>query len=154
MQAKRLHHKGATVMTNGQLPGDLQRLERRLAQRPREEPPAALHGRVIASVEAALRRQPSGGGWRMLAAAAAAVLIWLNLSLSATNATDGPLRPRGTREPVERIARQIEQLLPDLPREEARRHAVLYQSGCELVPCPQVSARPLSDPTLAGPPGW
>jgi hypothetical protein len=141
-------------MTNGQLPGDLQRLERRLARRPREEPPAALHGRVMAGVEAALRRQRSGGGWQMLAAAAAAVLIWLNLSLSATNATDGSLRPRGTREPVEQIARQIERLLPDLPHEEARRHAVLYQSGCDLVPCPRVAARLVSDPTLAGPPGW
>ena len=127
-------------MTNGQLPGDLQRLERRLARRPREGPPAALHGRVMAGVEAALRRQPSGG-WQMLAAAAAAVVLWLNLSLSATNATDGPLRARGTREPVERIARQIEQLLPDLPREEARRYAVLYQSGSELIPCPELGPR-------------
>jgi hypothetical protein len=128
------------AMTNWQLPGDLQRLEHRLAGRPREEPLAALRGRVTAGVEAALRRQRSGGWW-MLAAAAAAVLIWLNLSLSATNATDGTLRPRGTREPVEQIARQIEQLLPDLPREEARRHAVLYRSGSELIPCPELGPR-------------
>ena len=126
-------------MANWQLPEDLERLEHQLAQRTREEPSAALRGRVLAGVQAALRRQRSGG-WRMLAAAAAGVLIWLNLALSATNATGGTLRSHGTRESVDRTARQIERLLPDLPREEARRHAIRYRSGSELVPCLEVSA--------------
>ena len=66
-------------MTNWQLPGDLERLEHRLVHRSREEPSAAVRGRTMAGVQAALRRQRSGG-WRMLAAAAAGVLVWLNLS--------------------------------------------------------------------------
>ena len=135
-------------MANGQLPGDLERLERLLVQRLREEPLAALHDRVMAGVQAALRRQRSGGGWWMIAAVAAAVLLWLNLSLSATNATDGPPRRYAAREPVDRMTRQIEQLLPDLSHEEARRQAVLYQSGSGLVPCPELPARPMSDPIL------
>ena len=133
-------------MANGQLPGDLERLERLLVQRLREEPLAALHDRVMAGVQETLRRQQSGGGWWTLAAVAAAVLLWLNLSLSATNGTDGPPWRHAAREPVDRMAQQIEQLLPDLPPEEARRLAFLYQSGSGLVPCPELPARPLSDP--------
>ena len=140
-------------MANWQLPEDLERLEHRLVQRACEEPSGALRGRVMASVRTALRRQRSGG-WRLLAAAAAGVLLWLNLALSATNATDGTLRPHDTRESVERTTRQIERLLPDLPYEEVRRHAIRYRAGSELVLCPEVSARPMSDPSLAGWPGW
>ena len=140
-------------MANWQLPEDLERLEHRLMQRPREEPSVALRDRVMVSVPTALRRQRSGGTWRMFAAVAAGVLIWLNLSFSAANATGGTLRPRSTRESVDRMARQIEQLLPELSHEEARRHAIGYRSGSELVPCPEVSARPMGDSILTGSPG-
>lgn len=139
-------------MANWQPPEDLERLERRLMERPREGPSAALRGRVMARVQATLRRQRSGG-WRLFAAAAAGILIWSNLSLSATNATVGTQGPRGTRESVDQTAWQIERLLPDLPYEEARRHAIRYQSASELVPCPRVSARPISDPVLTISPG-
>ena len=138
------------VMANWQLPEDLERLEHRLMQRPREEPSVALRDRVMVSVPTALRRQRSGGTWRMFATVAAGVLIWLNLSFSAANSTNGTLRPHGRRESGDRMARQIERLLPDLPYEEARRHAIRYRSGSELVPCPEVSARPMSDSVLTG----
>jgi hypothetical protein len=141
------------IMANWRLSEDLERLERRLVQRACEEPSIAVRGRVLASVRAALRRQRSGG-WRLLAAGAAGVLLGLNLALSATTATDGIVWPHGTPESVERTARQIERLLPDLPYEEAVQHAIRYQSGSALVPCPEVSARPLNDPSLAESPGW
>jgi len=137
-------------MANWQLPEDLERIEIRLLQRPREEPSVALRDRVMANVPTELRRQRPGGTWRMLAAVAAGVLLWLNLSLSAATATGGIPGPRGTRRSVDRMAQQIEQLLPELSPKEARRHAIWYRSGSEVVPCPKVSARPMSVSNLAG----
>jgi hypothetical protein len=136
-------------MSDCQLPEELQRLERVLKERPHEGPSAPLRGRVMAGVQ--VRRQQSASGWWMAAGVAAAVLIWLNVSLSATNATEGPLPPRATHDPLEQVARQIQHLVPDLPHEEALRQAALYRSGSALVLCPDVPEKRLRDPT---PTGW
>ena len=127
-------------MTDQRLTPDLERLEQQLASRPREEPPPRLRGRIMGCVEIELRRTRSFFDGRMLVAAAAA-LVWLNLSLSATNATQAPLGSSDPPELAEPLARQIEQLLPELPRVDARRLAVLYRAGSGLVPCPDWSSR-------------
>jgi hypothetical protein len=129
-------------MTDERLSPELERLERELSARPREEPPPWLRGRIMDCVETELRRRRSFFDRRVLVAAAAA-LVWLNLSLSATNTTQAPLGPPGPQEPAEPVARQIGQLLPELPRAEARRLAVLYRAGSGLVPCPDWSCRPI-----------
>ena len=126
-------------MTDHGLSPELERLERELTARPREEPPPWLRGRIMECVEIELCRRRSFFDRRVLVAAAAA-LVWLNLSLSATNSTQGPPGPRELAEP---LARQIEQLLPELPRTDARRLAVLYRAGSGLVPCPDLSCRPI-----------
>jgi hypothetical protein len=74
----------------------------------------------------------------------AAALVWLNLSLSATNTTPGLPPSPGSREIAEPLARQIEQLLPELPPADARRLAVLYRAASGLVPCPDWCFRPTS----------
>ena len=82
---------------------------------PREEPPPWLRGRIMDRVEIELCRRKSFFDRRLLVAVAAA-LVWLNLSLSATNTTSAPLGPPDSRWLGEPLARQIEQLLPELPR--------------------------------------
>jgi hypothetical protein len=96
----------------------------------------------MACVQVELCRRKSFFDRRMLVAVAAA-LVWLNLSLSATNATQAPPGPPGPRGLAEPLAQQIEQLLPELPRVDARRLAVLYRAGSGLVPCPDLSSRPI-----------
>ena len=119
-------------MENHDLPPDLQELERDLAGRPRPVPPAALRQRVIGGVRAELRRNGSRNGWTFAAGLAAAVVVWVNLSLSATLATGFGSKRGGTGPPVEKVAEQIQQLLPELSDEEARRQAVLLQAGSDL----------------------
>ena len=127
-------------MTDPRLSPELQRLERELTARPREEPPPWLRGRIMDCVAIELRRRRSFFDRRVLVAAAAA-LVWLNLSLSATNTTQGPT---GSREFAEPLVRQLGQLLPELPRADARRLALLYRAGSELVPCPAWPNRPIA----------
>ena len=83
-------------MNESELPDELGRLERELAERPCPEPSADLRSRVLRLVEAELdgaglrRAEPARprAGWLSFAVAtAAAVLIWINLSMSAANAT-------------------------------------------------------------------
>ncbi|MGA2619110.1 MAG: hypothetical protein ABSF26_15990 [Thermoguttaceae bacterium] len=121
------------------LPPELERLARDLAGRPRVEPPPGLKPRVMHGLRADLKRQPPGVGWAFPLAAAAAALVWLNLSLAATRATDYGLRPAQSGPPVAADSRQIEQLLIELSPEEARRQAILLRAGATLVPCPNLA---------------
>ncbi len=130
-------------MTDQRLSPELEGLERDLATRPHEQPPPWLRGRILHCVEIELCRRRSFLDRPVLVAAAAA-LVWLNLSLSAANTTQGPLGPPGPRELAEPLARQIEQLLPEFPRADARRLALLYRAGSGLVPCPDWSSRPIA----------
>ena len=74
------------------LPSELQRLERSLAAGGGVGPPEGLRRRVMADVRSELRRERVRGGWAFAAAVAATVALWMNLSLSATQATDYGLR--------------------------------------------------------------
>ena len=60
-------------------------------------------------------------------------MLWLNLSLAASRATDCGLRLYGPGESIETACRQIEQLVPELSPQESRRQAIL------LAPAPHWS---------------
>ena len=147
-------------MERPELPPELERLQRELADRPRPEPSAELRDRVMRQVRAELapaesgraelaragrleaesaRRQKQKNGWLAFAAGmAATVLLWMNLSLSAAHATSSNLQmPAGPRS-VDATARQIRELLPEMSPQDARRHAVILQSGSDLVRCASV----------------
>jgi hypothetical protein len=98
-----------------------------------------LRHRVLDDVRSRLRHEQSQSRWQFAAAVAAAAMLWMNLSLSATQATDFGLRPSRPSESIETIARQIEQLAPDLSPREARRQAILLQAGSNLVCYPDLS---------------
>ena len=138
-----------------QLPPELDRLERDLAERLCPGPSTELRDRVIRTVEgelghaglppAGLRRAglPStrASGWLAFAVStAAAVLIWVNLSLSAAQATSYDLRIPAEPHSLDATARQIRELVPEMSKQEARRHAVLLHGGADLVDCPSVAA--------------
>lgn len=129
-------------MEHRQLPPELQQLERDLTARPLPEPPADLRRRVIGQVRAGVRQERSAARWAFAAALAAAVLVWVNLSLSATQATDYGMRLGGQGPPIGMAARQIQRLLPGISRREALRQATLLQAGSNLVACPDFPARP------------
>jgi hypothetical protein len=123
------------------LPRDLHRLERDLAARPRSDPPVELRRRVMADVRAELRGRGLRNGWPFAAAVAAAALLWINLSLSATLATDYSKRPYSSAPPVKEVAQQIQKLLPELSEREALRQAILLKAGSDLGRYPSVPVR-------------
>jgi hypothetical protein len=122
-------------MTDPRLSPELEQIQRELAAQPRDDPPLLLRARTMDGVRVELRRERSVFDRYLLAAAA---LVWVNLALSATNATQQPSDLPKLRELDEPLVRQIEQLLPELSDKDARRLAVLYREGSGLVPCPDV----------------
>ncbi len=130
-------------MKDTDLPSELGRLERELAERPRPAVPPALRRRVLAAVPVELRRQQRRARWAFAAQVAAAALLWLNLSLSATTATQGAPRRRGDPRAVRATAREIRRLLPGLSPREALACATALRAGTDLRGCPPPPARPL-----------
>jgi hypothetical protein len=124
-----------------QLPPDLRQLQRDLARRPLPDPPAALRRRVLARALAELRARPSSARWAFAAKTAAAVLLWINLSISATATTNGaPPRPPGATTAA--VAEQIRRALPDLPPRDALACARLLRAGANLPPFCALPHRP------------
>jgi hypothetical protein len=101
-----------------------------------------MRQRVIESARVELQRGGARNGWTFAAAVAAAVVVWINLSMSATLATDCGYRPDTPRRPLDEVAGQIQQLLPELPEGEAMRQAALLQAGSHLPEYPTLSAGP------------
>ena len=128
------------MMENFPLPPELQWLEQHLAARQCPQPLPAARERFLCSVRAELRRSQASSRWAFVVAMAATVLVWLNLSLCATQATDCGLALDSPHQPVENGAEQIQQLLPDLNPREAMRQAVLLRAGTGVIPCPRLSA--------------
>lgn len=137
-------------MDDPQLPPELKRLERALAQRPCPSPSSDFRARLLGKVQVDLEQvEPPGvgsaprrpnGWWAFAAATAATVLFWFNLSLSAAGTTAYGL-PSGPKEaPIELAARQIRELLPELSEREATSHAVRLHAGSRLVQLPSLSA--------------
>lgn len=127
------------MMNDWQLDDDLQSLENELARRPPRRPSTELRQRVLAEAQAQLGVKRSAKrrqfDWQFAAAAAVVMLVWMNLSMSGTQATDFGFRRGAALEPVESvetIAQRIEQLAPDMPPREVRRQALLMQAGVNM----------------------
>jgi hypothetical protein len=114
-------------MEDDPLPIELEEIEARLAALPRSGPGAALRLRVLGDFD----RQLGHGAWLWYAAAAAAmVVLWLNLSWSASRATSFEITRR--HDAIDRQARQIREVMPELSEPEAYRHAIVLNSGRRL----------------------
>src|SRR5262245_26210530 len=121
-------------MSDAELPPDLADLERRLAKRPRIEPPPDLGARVLAARRAALGRRRPVGAWRAWAGVAAALLFGINLAMSLASDADWHLLPAAEPAQVAATARRLRELAPDLPESELRRQALLLRASAGLSP--------------------
>jgi hypothetical protein len=126
------------MMDDWQLPPELQQLERDLANRSRHRASDDLRPRILGDLRSRLRAERSRARWQFALAVAVVVLVWLNLSMSATQATDFGLRLNGPSQPLESIAEQVQRLVPEFSPEEARRQAILLQTGSRLVCYPNL----------------
>jgi hypothetical protein len=75
-------------MDNEPLSAELEQLESALCRRSLPTVPSGLRHRVLDDLQSRLRREQSQSRWQFAAAVAVAAMIWMNLSLSATQATD------------------------------------------------------------------
>ena len=124
------------------LPEELAQLEEELAARPLPEPPPGLRGRILAAVR---NRAPApspvavrGGLLPFAAAVAALLLVCMNLSMSAVNRTDWDVWGSTERVDVATQARELQQLLPDLPEGEASRIALVMGRRRPLLLVPEI----------------
>jgi anti-sigma factor RsiW len=112
------------------------------ASKARYEPVPVVDERVEELVEPrATRLEPLAGRnfWLNSAATlAVVVLVWMNLSISATSATDCRVQMASTSDEVNRLAAEIHELLPELSPAEARRHAILASAGGGLAFMPNL----------------
>ena len=122
------------------LPPELERLEQQLAARPRWEPSNQLKEQFLHGLRAESRRGQARARRAFAVSVAASVLVWLNFSLSATQATDYGLQLDGRRQSAQRVAEEIRRLLPEVPPREAIRQAILLRGGAGAVPCLRLSA--------------
>jgi len=131
-------------MENGQLSSELEQLERALANRMLPEASAQLRQRVLADVRSKLRAKRRQTNLQFAAVVAAAALLWMNLSMSATQATDFGFRRNlmnESSESIETVARQIQQLAPEFSPEEARREAILMRAGSDMLYLPDLTKK-------------
>jgi hypothetical protein len=103
-----------------------------------------LQQRVLGDVRSKLRAKRRQTNLQFAAAVAAAALLWMNLSMSATQATDFGFRRSLTNESsesIETVAQQIRQLAPQFSPEEARREAILRRAGSDMLYLPDITKK-------------
>jgi hypothetical protein len=123
-------------MADMRLPREMERVERFLTAGPRPEPSAALRWRVLSQVQYELREDRSRSQQRWAVAIAATLLIGVSVSMAAFLRSVAPLRKNEAPPTVDTVAWRLQQVSPNLSREEALRQALLRnvtQAGC-LVP--------------------
>ena len=132
-------------METPELPPDLKRLERLLAERERPEPPSDLKARIIGKMETELHRAQlpplrPNGWWAFVATAAASLVFMFNLSSSAARTTSYDLRLAASPKSTDISLEQIQELMPELTQREALRYAVTLHAGSRLARCPDVGS--------------
>ena len=121
---------------NDQLPGELAELESSLASRNRVKAHDDLRRDVLADVRAELQAPlKSNNWWSFAASVAACMLLALNLAIASVNVSDYPRNTSVNTADVDRTTRLVQDLLPELSKEQARRHSMLL-SGARLSPLP------------------
>jgi hypothetical protein len=126
------------------LPPELESLERELAARSTLRPSADLRRIITSGVHSRLRRESRLDFWRFAAAAALVAAVWLNLSLSAASVTDFHFQCADNRPSVEKTAREIQNLLPEMSETDARREALLLCASTNLVMYPKITVSPIT----------
>lgn len=112
-----------------------------------QSPPAPSPGfsdRCLATIPlgAIVPSHDNRSNWRFAEALAIAALVWINLAMSASLATDYGFQRNAIAEPnesVETIAERIQGLAPELSAQESQRQAVLLRASESLVCLPNLA---------------
>ncbi|MDP6544374.1 MAG: hypothetical protein QGH60_10310 [Phycisphaerae bacterium] len=119
-----------------QLPTELGELEASLANRNRVKSDDDLRRDVLDGVRAELHApRKSNNWWSFAAAVAACFLLAMNLAIASVNVSDYPRNTNVKTADVEETTRLVQDLLPELSREQARQHSMML-SGARLSPLP------------------
>ncbi len=119
-----------------QLPVELGELEASLASLRRVKADDDLRRDVLGGVRAELRAPlKSNNWWSFVASVAACLLLALNLAITSVDVSDYPRNTSVHASDVHNTIRLVQDLLPELSREQARRHSMLL-SGASLSPLP------------------
>ncbi len=132
------------MMDERQLPTDLQELEHQLSSQPLPTPTSELRSRVLGKVGVELGQRRKRARWSFAAIALGGALLWLNLSLFATQSTDYTNTAQDDSTTIDAEIAEIQQIIPGTSTEEARRHALLIKAGMNLTPLPHITASPKS----------
>jgi hypothetical protein len=131
-------------MNSENIPDDDSILEERLRNRPMSEPSTSLRSQVLRAVTHELEPRtfrPSSHRlsefFKFAAAMAAVLVIGLNVVRTAISVTPFESTTIYSGQSVSDVA-ALQRLSPDLSADDARRMAVLLQSGGDLTPLPQV----------------
>ena len=109
-------------MEDWELPAELQQLERDLGNCSLGDASTRLRQRVLDDVRSRLLAERSRSRWQFAAAVAAVAMVWMNLSMSATQATDFGFRRSGPTESVKTIAQQMQRVMPEFfPKGDCRK---------------------------------
>ena len=119
-----------------QLPDKLGELEALLASRGRAKADDDLRQDVLGGVRAELHAPlKSNNWWSFAAGVAACMLLALNLAIASVNVSDYPRDAGVNTADVDETTRLVQNLLPELSKEQARRHSILL-TGARLSPLP------------------
>jgi hypothetical protein len=120
------------MMEDVELPPELQDIERDLMGRERVQAPPGFRERLAHRIGEELRRERARGLLAFAAGLAAAVVLCLNFSMTAAGSIEFELQVADGRPPVQALARQIQEAVPDLPPREALRQAILLSERAGL----------------------
>jgi len=115
-------------MAPSELPADLEAIQRLVRARPGPEPSADCRARVLEAVRAHHARKRQARVWQV-AAAAAVLVLWLNVAVGTVGERVDLPSDGGNGQALEVCAARIQALVPDLPRREAYRQALVLRAG-------------------------
>ena len=121
-------------MEDWTLPPELQQLERDLCCRSLPDASGDMRYNVIKEVRGLMQNEARRSRWQFGIGVAAAALLWLNLSISATQATNFGLQRHENGQSIEAMAVEIQRLVPEISAHEARREAFLMRAKPRIIP--------------------
>ncbi len=118
-------------------------LEQELLAKPRPEPPASLRERTLVHLRKELRGDRLLNRWSYAVAVSIVILIWANLSISASLATDFHLHSNSDQQAIQLRAAEIQNLLPELSQGEAYRQSLILHASSSVCPVPNIPSSTL-----------
>ncbi|MDP6634764.1 MAG: hypothetical protein QGG42_07695 [Phycisphaerae bacterium] len=113
------------------LPPELSELEASVANRRRDKADADLRRDILANVHAELQTplKKSNNWWSFAGAVAACLLLAMNIAIGSVDVSDYSSDAGVNTTDVNETTRLVQDLLPELSREQARRHSMVLSGA-------------------------